>query len=363
MSVVTWIGLGKMGVPMALHLVEAGHDVRGFDLDRVAAREAEAAGIPIYSSPADAAAGADVVITMLPAGQHVHKALAGPNGLFSVASKGTLFIDFSTIGIDHAKEIHAVAEAHGQRFVDAPVSGGVTGASDGTLSFMVGGSERNFASARPFIEPIAGEDIIFHTGGPGAGQAFKVVNNLIMAVCVAVSSEGLLLAERLGLDAKLFHDVAVVSSADNFALRDWCPAPGVVERAQRKSQILQDQLGPEPRLVAMRARRAAGWSPDYHRTRRSRPAERVALSPSPTRAGELRRDQRLPRPTQRPCSRPSLRSARLRHDARLRPHHPRDVRRVGHRDPEYSSGPTVVWRSRLPPAGHHTRSRSFSTAL
>jgi 3-hydroxyisobutyrate dehydrogenase len=231
MSVVTWIGLGKMGVPMAHHLVEAGHDVRGFDTDRVAAREAEAAGIPVYSSPADAASGADVVITMLPAGQHVHKALAGPNGLFSVASKNTLFVDFSTIGIDHAKEIHAVAEAHGQRFVDAPVSGGVTGASDGTLSFMVGGSERNFASARPFIEPIAGEDKIFHTGGPGAGQAFKVVNNLIMAVCVAVSSEGLLLAERLGLDAKLFYDVAVVSSADNFALRDWCPAPGVVERA------------------------------------------------------------------------------------------------------------------------------------
>jgi 3-hydroxyisobutyrate dehydrogenase len=231
MSVVTWIGLGKMGVPMALHLVEAGHDVRGFDIDRVASREAEAAGIPVYSSPTDAAAGAEVVITMLPAGPHVHEALAGPNGVFSVAPKDTLFIDFSTIGIDAAKEIHAEAETHGQRFVDAPVSGGVTGAADGTLSFMVGGSAHNFDGASRFIEPIAGEGKIFHTGGPGMGQAFKVVNNLIMAVCVAVSSEGLLLAERLGVDAKLFHDVAVVSSADNFALRDWCPAPGVVERA------------------------------------------------------------------------------------------------------------------------------------
>ena len=231
MSVVAWIGLGKMGVPMALHLVEAGHDVRGFDIDRVAAHDAEAAGIPVYSSPADAAAGAEVVITMLPAGPQVHEALAGPNGLFSVAPKQTLFVDFSTIGIDAAKELHAVAETQGQRFVDAPVSGGVTGATDGTLSFMVGGSARNFASASRFIEPIAGEDKIFHTGGPGAGQAFKIVNNLIMGVCVAVSSEGLLLAERLGLDAKLFHDVAVVSSADNFAIRDWCPAPGVVERA------------------------------------------------------------------------------------------------------------------------------------
>jgi 3-hydroxyisobutyrate dehydrogenase len=231
MSAVAWIGLGKMGVPMALHLVEAGHNVRGFDIDRVAAREAETAGIPVHSSPAKAAAGADVVITMLPAGPQVHEALAGSDGLFSIASKGTLFVDFSTIGIDHAKEIHAEAEARGQRFVDAPVSGGVTGAADGTLSFMVGGSAQNFASASRFIEPIAGEGKIFHTGGPGAGQAFKVVNNLIMAVCVAVSSEGLLLAERLGLDAKLFHDVAVVSSADNFALRDWCPAPGVVERA------------------------------------------------------------------------------------------------------------------------------------
>jgi 3-hydroxyisobutyrate dehydrogenase len=231
MSVVTWIGLGKMGVPMALHLVKAGHDVRGFDIDRVASREAEVAGIPAHSSPAEAAAGADVVITMLPAGPDVHEALAGSNGLFSIASKGTLFVDFSTIGIDHAKEIHAEAEARGQRYVDAPVSGGVTGAADGTLSFMVGGSAQNFDAASRFIEPIAGEGKIFHTGGPGAGQAFKVVNNLIMAVCVAVSSEGLLLAERLGLDAKLFHDVAVVSSADNFALRDWCPAPGVVERA------------------------------------------------------------------------------------------------------------------------------------
>ena len=231
MSVVTWIGLGKMGVPMAHHLVEAGHEVRGFDIDRVASDEAEAAGIHVYPSPAEAVAGADVVTTMLPAGPQVHEALAGPSGLFSTASRSTLFIDFSTIGIDAAKEIHAEAEKHGQRFVDAPVSGGVTGAEDGTLSFMVGGSEQNFASAAPFIEPIAGEGKIFHTGGPGAGQAFKIVNNLIMAVCVAVSSEGLLLAERLGLDAKLFHDVAVVSSADNFALRDWCPAPGVVERA------------------------------------------------------------------------------------------------------------------------------------
>src|ERR1700757_5156811 len=110
MSVVAWVGLGKMGVPMALHLVEAGHDVRGFDLDRVAAREAEAGGIPVYKAPAEAAAGADVVVTMLPAGPHVREALAGPNGLFSVASKGTLFVDFSTIGIDAAKEIHAVAE-------------------------------------------------------------------------------------------------------------------------------------------------------------------------------------------------------------------------------------------------------------
>ena len=162
MSVVTWIGLGKMGVPMAHHLVEAGHEVRGFDIDRVASDEAEAAGIHVYPSPAEAVAGADVVTTMLPAGPQVHEALAGPSGLFSTASRSTLFIDFSTIGIDAAKEIHAEAEKHGQRFVDAPVSGGVTGAEDGTLSFMVGGSEQNFASAAPFIEPIA--DNMRHCG-------------------------------------------------------------------------------------------------------------------------------------------------------------------------------------------------------
>ncbi|MGW5150489.1 3-hydroxyisobutyrate dehydrogenase [Rhodococcus koreensis] len=229
MSVIAWIGLGKMGLPMALRITGAGHEVRGVEINPVAAREAAKAGIRIHSSAIEAIEGADAVITMLPTGAHVRELLTGPSGFFSVASKKTLFLDSSTIDIDTAKELHVLAEARGLRFVDAPVSGGVPKATAGTLTFMIGGSQASFAAASPIVAPMSAK--IVHTGGPGTGQAAKIVNNMIFGICLAATCEGLLLGERLGLDADVFYDIAVSSSAENYALREWYPAPGVVDSA------------------------------------------------------------------------------------------------------------------------------------
>lgn len=267
MSAITWIGLGKMGLPMATLLVHAGHDVRGVEINPLIAADAEAAGIRIYASPTEAAADADAVFTMLPSGDHVRELLQGPNGLFAQASEHTLFIDSSTIGVESAKGLHELAAANDRRFLDAPVSGGVLKAAAGTLVFMIGGSDADFLAASPLIEPLSGR--IVHTGGPGTGQAAKIVNNLILAVCLAGTSEGLLLAERLGLDAHVFYDIAVNSTAENFALRNWYPAPGVVATAPSSngyapgftSTLLLKDLG-----LALQAGQSTGTDLDTVRT-------------------------------------------------------------------------------------------------
>lgn len=229
MSVVTWIGLGKMGLPMALNLLRAGHEVRGVEINAIVAAEAADAGVTLYPSAAEAVSGTDVVVTMLPTGAHVRALLSGEGGLFAAASSKTLFIDSSTIDIDSAKQLHLAAEVRGLQFVDAPVSGGVAGATAGSLTFMIGGSPASFGQAAALVEPMAGK--VVHTGGPGTGQAAKVVNNMIFGICLAATCEGLLLGERLGLDAEVFYNIAVSSSGDNFPLRQWYPAPGVIESA------------------------------------------------------------------------------------------------------------------------------------
>ncbi|HEY5852750.1 MAG TPA: 3-hydroxyisobutyrate dehydrogenase [Aldersonia sp.] len=229
MSVIAFIGLGKMGLPMAQRLAGAGHDVRGVELNPVAAAEAELAGIRIHSTAVEAAEHADAVITMLPTGAHVRELLTGPDGLFARASAHTLFLDSSTIDVDSAKEFHVLAAARGLRFVDAPVSGGVGKAAAGTLTFMIGGTDEDYARAKVFVEPMAAK--IVHTGAGGTGQAAKIVNNMIFGICLAATCEGLLLAERLDLAPDVFYDIAVSSSGENFALREWYPAPGVVAAA------------------------------------------------------------------------------------------------------------------------------------
>ncbi len=226
---VAWIGLGNMGGPMAANLVAAGHHVVGFDLSEAAQAAAADGGVGISHSLAETVFGAEVVFTMLPAGRHVRTVLGGPDGVLANLSPGTLVIDSSTIDIDTARELHETVTAAGFRFLDAPVSGGVFGAQSGKLTFMIGGSDDALADARPLIEAMAGR--IFHAGGPGSGQAAKIANNMMLGINLAALCEGSVLAARLGLDPKIFFEIASVSSGDSWALRNWYPVPGVVENA------------------------------------------------------------------------------------------------------------------------------------
>ena len=229
MTKVAWIGLGRMGLPMASHLVDAGHSVTGYDLSEDSLIKAEAVGIARAQTIKDAVAGADVVFTMLPQGADVLSVYKDPEGILAHATRSTLLIDSSTISIAACHELHSLAKEAGFRFLDAPVSGGTVGAEGGTLAFMVGGDQEAFDDASPVIEPMSAN--IFHTGGPTTGQVAKICNNLILFINLSATAEGAVLAERLGLDKKKFFDIASVSSADSWPLRNWYPVPGVVETA------------------------------------------------------------------------------------------------------------------------------------
>lgn len=221
---VAFLGLGHMGLPMARNLVAAGYDVIGFDVVPAAVDAARAADIPIAESGIAAASDADVVLTMFPSGRHVIDAYE--NGLLAAARADTLFIDSSTIAVDEAQTAHELALAAGHRSIDAPVSGGVVGAENGTLAFMVGGSEEDFASALPLLE-VMGRRIV-HCGGPGLGQAAKVCNNMILAVSHIAVAEAFVLGERLGLTHQALYDVASNASGQCWALSTNCPVPGPV---------------------------------------------------------------------------------------------------------------------------------------
>lgn len=224
-----WIGLGNMGGPMTGNLVDAGHSVRGVDLDQRSLRDAQQRGVTPVSGIAEAVQGADVVFTMLPAGQHVREVYAGEGGIFEHASKDTLLIDSSTVDFETSRWCHREAEARGFRFVDAPVSGGISGAEAATLTFMVGGSPENVEQALPYIEPMAGNT--FPAGGASAGIAAKLANNMMLGISIMAASEGSQLAERLGLDPKVFWDIVSVSSGQSWAQKTWYPVPGIVESA------------------------------------------------------------------------------------------------------------------------------------
>lgn len=223
---IAFIGLGHMGGPMAANLVKAGHLVSGFDLAPEALEQARAQGIEVAESATTAAAGADVVITMLPAGSHVLGAYQGENGLLAVSGPGTLFLECSTIAVEDARTAHGLAAAAGHRSLDAPVSGGVGGATNGTLTFMAGGSAEDFAEAEPILASMGGR--IVHCGGPGAGQAAKVCNNMILGVSMIAVSEAFVLGEKLGLSNESLFDVASAASGQCWALTTNCPVPGPV---------------------------------------------------------------------------------------------------------------------------------------
>ena len=224
MAAIAFIGLGNMGGPMAANLVGAGHAVAGFDLSATALDAARAAGVSVAGSAAEAAACVEVVVTMLPAGRHLVAAYEG--GLVDAAPEGALFIDSSTVDIAASRRAHDLAAARGLMAVDAPVSGGVGGAEAGTLTFMAGGRPEAVERARPILAAMGRR--VVACGGPGAGQAAKLCNNMILGISMIGIAEAFVLAEKLGLDHQALFDVASTSSGQCWALTNHCPVPGPV---------------------------------------------------------------------------------------------------------------------------------------
>jgi 3-hydroxyisobutyrate dehydrogenase len=223
MANIAFIGLGNMGGPMAANLVKAGHKVTGFDLVEASRSQAKADGATIADSAAAAVKGADVVITMLPAGKHV---VSVWSEVIPSIARGALVIDCSTIDVESARQAHALASKASLLSVDAPVSGGVGGAKGATLTFMAGGDAKAFAAAKPVLEAM-GKKIV-HCGGAGAGQATKICNNMILGISMIAVGEAFALAEKLGLSHQALFDVASTSSGQCWALTSYCPVPGPV---------------------------------------------------------------------------------------------------------------------------------------
>jgi 3-hydroxyisobutyrate dehydrogenase len=226
MARIGFIGLGNMGLPMAQNLIKAGHAVAGFDLSEYAAERLGVGGGTRASSVADACRDAEIVITMLPAGEQVRDVYLGTQGVLEAASAGTLLIDSSTIDVDTAREVAHAAADRELAMIDAPVSGGVAGAQGASLTFMVGGTVDAFERAQPVLERM-GKTIV-HAGAAGNGQAAKMCNNMILGVSMIVVSEAFLLAEKLGLDAQKLYDISSRSSGQCWSLTSYCPVPGPV---------------------------------------------------------------------------------------------------------------------------------------
>jgi len=223
MARIAFIGLGHMGGGMAPNLAKAGHEVCAFDLVPEAVQKATEGGCSAASSAGDAVKDADVVITMLPAAQHVRAVYE--NDVAPNAKPGALLIDCSTIDVASAREVGAGLDELGFEFLDAPVSGGIAAAASGNLTFMVGGSDAGFERARPFLEPMA--KAVIHAGRLGAGQAAKICNNMILGATMAATCEAFVLAEKLGLDLQTFFDISSKASGQSWSMTSYAPVPGV----------------------------------------------------------------------------------------------------------------------------------------
>ena len=226
MTKIGFIGVGNMGGPMARNLINAGHEVKAFDLSQAALDAAVDAGASAAASIADAATGVEVVITMLPAGQHVRSVYLDDGGIVEAAAAGTLFVDSSTIDVDSARAVAKAAGEAGFEMLDAPVSGGVGGAEAGTLTFMCGGSEAAFAQAKPLLD-VMGKTIVL-AGPSGNGQVAKICNNMILGASMIAVSEAFVMAEKLGLDHQKLFDISSTASGQCWAMTSYCPVPGPV---------------------------------------------------------------------------------------------------------------------------------------
>jgi 3-hydroxyisobutyrate dehydrogenase len=223
MPAIGFIGLGNMGGPMAANLVKSGGHVLGFDVVPASRQASAQDGLQIVANAGGTVDDADVIITMLPGGEHV---LSVWNEIVPLARQGTLFIDCSTIDVASARKAHALAAARGIATLDAPVSGGVGGAKAATLTFMVGGSAHAFARGKPILERM-GKRVV-HCGEAGNGQAAKICNNMILGASMIAVSEAFVLGEKLGLSHQALFDVASASSGQCWSLTSYCPVPGPV---------------------------------------------------------------------------------------------------------------------------------------
>ena len=237
---IAFIGLGNMGAPMAQNLLSAGYALSVYDLSLAATKRLQQAGARVADSPQQAAANAQVVISMLPAGEHVLSVYLGSSennqekaggeqkqGLLSHLAKDTLVIDSSTIAAADARQVAAAASALGIDFLDAPVSGGTGGAIAGSLTFIVGGEAEAFARAEPILTAMGKN--IFHAGEHGAGQVAKICNNMLLGVLMTGTAEAINLGVKNGLDAKVLSDIMLQSSGRNWTLEVYNPYPQVMD--------------------------------------------------------------------------------------------------------------------------------------
>ena len=261
MTKIAFIGLGHMGGGMAPNLVKAGHAVAAFDLSDEALDAAVNAGCDRAGSTEEAVENAEAVITMLPAARHVLEVYR--NHVFDSAREGALLIDCSTIDVESARTVEQEAAARGFEMVDAPVSGGIAAAAGGTLTFMVGGSDQAFERARPILEPMA--KAVIQAGGPGAGQAAKICNNMILGATMIATCEAFVLAQKLGLDPQVFFDISSKASGQSWSMTSYCPVPGVgpetpadrdYEGGFAAALMLKDL-----KLAAEAAEQAGAWTP------------------------------------------------------------------------------------------------------
>jgi 3-hydroxyisobutyrate dehydrogenase len=227
MAIIGFIGVGNMGAGMAINLAKAGHTVQAFDLNAEALAFVTAHGCTSTPSVGDCVDGSDMVVTMLPAAKHVRDVYE--KEVFRWTKPGMVLMDCSTIDVDTARDVSALADAHQVLMVDAPVSGGVAASIAGTLTFMVGGSVDAFAAAQPVLAQMG--KAVIHAGSAGAGQAAKICNNMLLAITMIGTCEAFAMAEKLGLDAQVFYDISSKASGQNWSMTSYCPVPGPVPTA------------------------------------------------------------------------------------------------------------------------------------
>ena len=223
---VGFIGLGCMGLPMSQNLKAAGYNVKGYDLSPEARSSANAEGIPTADSVADLCKDVEYIVTALPETRHIEETLMMDGGIFANAAAGTLICDVSTIHPDGARAFHAEAKKNNMVYLDTPMSGGITGARNGTLTFMVGGSAEEFETSKEVLQGMGAN--FFHCGEPGTGEIAKLTNNLILGISMVAASEGMAIGEKLGIDPVILQKILAVSTARNWCIDTYNPRPGIL---------------------------------------------------------------------------------------------------------------------------------------